>query len=327
VVGSSFILQMEKMMDKIKKILAIFEPERKNHPALLRAVEFAKKYGNELVVLSVVYDNYTDFDSLFDNEFQNQYQQFQIKKTEQQLSEIVEELKSDDLNISYRVVWSQSSVQAINHLVHEEDYGLLFKSTSPHHKFKDLIFTPNDWNILRHSAVPVMMVKEKNWLQRGPILVAVDTSSHDDAHLALNRNLLRHAVFLAKDLGRKLHILHVYPFPIMQMPVEYSSINYEEIQKNTEARHRAKMEEMLKLFDLPDYAIDLVPGLADEAIIEIAENIDAHLLVMGTVARSGMNAAILGNTVEHTIDRVDCDVLTIKPVQYIDFLLQNEINK
>lgn len=313
-------------MRNLKKILVLFEPQRKNHPALLRATEFARRYGNELVVLSVVYDNYSDFDSMFDAEFHTRYQQYQLDNAQRQLAEIIEPFKAEGLKISFRAMWNHSQVHAINNLVQNENFELLFKSTSPHHKFKDLIFTPSDWNILRECAVPVIMVKEKNWLERGPILVAIDTSSHDDSHLALNRNLLRHASSIAKDLKRKLHILHVYPFPVMQMPVEYSSINYEEIQKVTEQRHRAKMEELIQLFDLEDYHIQLIPGLADEAIIETAEDIDAHLLVMGTVARKGINAAILGNTVEHTIDRVNCDVLTIKPSQYVDQLLQETSN-
>jgi universal stress protein E len=37
------------------------------------------------------------------------------------------------------------------------------------------------------------------------------------------------------------------------------------------------------------------------------------MVVIGTIGRTGLSAAIIGNTAEHVIDRLDCDVLALKP--------------
>ncbi len=309
-------------MENMKKAMVIVSSGSDHQPALIRAVEFAQKFSLELLVVEVIYDMAYEVDSLFDDLFKEQYRDGLIKNSERKLSDIVAGFAKKNIAAKYKVVWNADTVKAINILVASEQTEIVIKSTSPHHKYKDLVFTPTDWNLLRHCPVPVLMVKEKDWLERGIILVAIDASSADPSHQTLNQNLLRHASYLAKSLGRELHVVHVYPFPVLEVPVEFSAINFDEVQKNTELMHRRKAEELLKLYNIPLANLHLIAGIADEAIVETAESLDAHLLVMGTVGRSGIKAAILGNTAEHTVDRVGCDVLTFKPAQYIEFLLQ-----
>ncbi len=39
-------------------------------------------------------------------------------------------------------------------------------------------------------------------------------------------------------------------------------------------------------------------------------------MVLGTIGRTGLSAAFLGNTAEQVIDHLRCDLLVIKPDQY-----------
>lgn len=45
----------------------------------------------------------------------------------------------------------------------------------------------------------------------------------------------------------------------------------------------------------------------------MAKTLDAELVIIGTVGRVGLSAALIGNTAEHVIDELNCDVLAIKP--------------
>ena len=42
----------------------------------------------------------------------------------------------------------------------------------------------------------------------------------------------------------------------------------------------------------------------------------ATLMIMGCVGRTGLSAALLGNTAEHVVDRLNCDILILKPDDY-----------
>jgi universal stress protein E len=38
---------------------------------------------------------------------------------------------------------------------------------------------------------------------------------------------------------------------------------------------------------------------------------------MGAVSRSGLKRLFIGNTAERTLDRLDCDVLVVKPQEFV----------
>jgi len=57
-------------------------------------------------------------------------------------------------------------------------------------------------------------------------------------------------------------------------------------------------------------------GLAEDVIDEVANELDAELVILGTIGRTGFSAAIIGNTAEHVIDQLKCDVLALKPKGY-----------
>lgn len=59
--------------------------------------------------------------------------------------------------------------------------------------------------------------------------------------------------------------------------------------------------------------VHLIEGWARKEIPVLAKRIDADLVVMGTVARTGLAGFIMGNTAETILNRIGCAVLAIKP--------------
>jgi universal stress protein E len=57
----------------------------------------------------------------------------------------------------------------------------------------------------------------------------------------------------------------------------------------------------------------LVKGLARRAIPDLAEDLGVELIVMGTVAHTGIAGILIGNTAETILNRIDCSVMAIKP--------------
>ena len=48
-------------------------------------------------------------------------------------------------------------------------------------------------------------------------------------------------------------------------------------------------------------------------IPQVAEKLEAELVILGTIGRTGLSAAFLGNTAEHVISKLSCNLLAIKP--------------
>ena len=53
--------------------------------------------------------------------------------------------------------------------------------------------------------------------------------------------------------------------------------------------------------------------MPEDIIDDVAEKLDAELVILGTIGRTGLSAALIGNTAEHVIDQLNCDVLALKP--------------
>ena len=52
-------------------------------------------------------------------------------------------------------------------------------------------------------------------------------------------------------------------------------------------------------------------------ISSVACDIKAELVILGTVGRSGLGLTLLGNTAEQVIDKLDCDLLALKPKGFV----------
>ena len=56
-------------------------------------------------------------------------------------------------------------------------------------------------------------------------------------------------------------------------------------------------------------SIDAIPNFIRQNKVD--------LVVMGTVARSGLSGMIIGNTAEQILSRIECSVLALKPAGFV----------
>jgi nucleotide-binding universal stress UspA family protein len=61
----------------------------------------------------------------------------------------------------------------------------------------------------------------------------------------------------------------------------------------------------------------LVKGSARREIPALAKQLEVDLVVMGTVARTGIPGLIMGNTAEAILGQIDCSVLAIEPPGFV----------
>ena len=63
--------------------------------------------------------------------------------------------------------------------------------------------------------------------------------------------------------------------------------------------------------------LHVINGDAKHVVAKKARELDVDLVVMGTVARSGISGFFMGNTAENILNQLDCSVLTIKPPGFV----------
>ncbi|MGP0063750.1 MAG: universal stress protein [Isosphaeraceae bacterium] len=132
------------------------------------------------------------------------------------------------------------------------------------------------------------------------ILHPTDLSESSDAVLRVGRSL-------ARDLGSRLVLLHVVPIP--NLPGEWALPVDMQAYRNT-------LEAVRERLNGPDlkYPVEARLGEGDPAneILQMARELGADLIVMGTQGRTGLDRLILGSTAESVLARADCPVMVVK---------------
>jgi nucleotide-binding universal stress UspA family protein len=208
-------------------------------------------------------------------------------------------------------------------------YDLLIKPAE-NPPWTNRLFGSDDLHLLRKCPCPVWLMKTPEKSDYSSIMAAVDfelsaplASEHD-----LNREILELAASLALSDFASLHIVHAWESFAERMLVSRGVVSPESVTNYVEteqARHRTELYRLAEELggwigkDTYDYlspSIHLPKGPAKKVIAPLAEKLRTDLVVMGTVARTGISGLIIGNTAEAILDQLTCSVLAIKPSDF-----------
>jgi nucleotide-binding universal stress UspA family protein len=115
------------------------------------------------------------------------------------------------------------------------------------------------------------------------------------------------ACSLARDCGARIVVLHVTPPPLghdeldaRRHPEEYYGALWEALREVQAPANDVRVEHRLE------------EGDASKRILEVAQEVQAGLIVMGTHGRTGLGRLLLGSVAEQVLRRAVCPVLTVR---------------
>ena len=294
-----------------KRILAVVQADNPEQPALSRAIEIARKTGAEVHALLVVYDFSYDMTTMLTR---SEREAMRDAVTKDRIAWAEKNLtRYDDYDVQVAVEWSDKRYEAITRYTINRQIDLVVKATRKHDDFASVLFTPTDWHLLRKCPAPVLLVKAHAWPEHGNIVAAVNVGTEDKEHAQLNDKLTGIAKDYAELLSGQVHLVNAYPSAPLNIAIEIPDFNPETYHNAVRNHHVQEMENHSAKFGIEIANCHVVEGLPDIAIPKVTEQLDAELVVIGTVGRTGLSAAFLGNTAEHVIDNLNCDVLAVKP--------------
>lgn len=308
-------------MNTIKRILAVIDPTKDDQHGLARSVELAKKSGATITAFMTVYDFSYEMTTMLSGDEREAMREAVLKDRELWLNDLVSPY--NNLNIETLVVWHNRPYEAIIETVIDQNYDLVIKSTHQHGALKSVIFTPTDWHLVRKCPSPVLFVKEMAWPENGNILAAVNAVSENDQHIALNKRIIKDAQFLCELANAKLNLVNAYPATPINIAIEIPEFNPSLYNESVKKHHRESTNALATEFTLTSEQCFIEEGLPEDVIPDIANRLNSELVVIGTVGRTGLSAALVGNTAEHVIDSLDCDVLALKPDGYVSPLAKD----
>jgi nucleotide-binding universal stress UspA family protein len=128
------------------------------------------------------------------------------------------------------------------------------------------------------------------------IVIGIEDTQNADPHLAP-------AIELAKELGATLHVVHAYdlPDPSLYPYLELSVFSAEAIQQMHERAQRDLEKQVQQITNSTRVVCRPRPGPAALVILNVADEVEADLIIVGTTNRGKIERAILGTTAQRVL--------------------------
>lgn len=303
---------------KFKNILVILNPDNKKQYALARAVRLVNEQQNEdsvkITTFMTVYDLSYEMSTLLSVEERENMHRGVIEQHQKMIKPYLEKYATPNIEFHSTVVWHNNEAEAIAKEVEKNGYDLVVKYTQEEESITSLIFTPIDWQLLRKCPIPVMIVRDGDWKHQRRILVAVNVSDSEEQHNILNEELVSLGIDLADILERgNVHLVTAYPPTPINMAIDLPEFNTADYSNGTREQYLLNMKALRQKFNINEDHTHVREGFPEDVIPKVAEELEAEMVVLGTIGRTGLSAAFLGNTAEHVISKLSCNLLAIKP--------------
>jgi nucleotide-binding universal stress UspA family protein len=242
--------------------------------------------------------------------FQHELRRHADNKLQQQMAS----LAATGIDLKYETLLGEPFEELI-HSVQQEGYDLVVAGSRGHSALASLIIGSTAKRLIRKCPASVWIVKNKVIEPPTKILAAVDMSD-------VSRLALQQAVWIAQLANAQLHVVHVIESTGLSANLLDTKVvgpPAKPLRDLIESEVRQQFEDFLSL-NIPEGITTkkrLLWGSPAQEVVSLANELKADLIVVGTVGRSGVAGILLGNTAESVLTHCDCDVLTVKPVEFV----------
>ncbi len=255
-------------------LLVVINPAQEVQPALNRAVINATGRGA---------DDPVHITLLICSDPKNRGNGAAPQRNKAWLDELLQPLAAG--SVSHQVLFSWSDDWADSILsaaeTNENDTILI----SHYGGSSDKVLSDELWYLLRNIQVPTTLVQDQERKgARESILVAL--KAQNEKYHELNARVIDKGRWLAEIYGAELHVVNAYD-DAMDFPDQ---------------------EQLLRETGVPRANLNIKTGAPEQVIKDVADAVNADLLLIGTARRTGLRAALRGNTIEKIIDKLDCDI-------------------
>jgi len=292
----------------LQSILVAVNREDDSRLVLEKVAKLAKASTAKVYVIRVIYENIVETRISGDVDL-HKIKTFIMQSEEEYLEGLLDEFRGRFSSIESATLWNKRVWEAITDAAREYDADLIVKVANVESRIQEVIHTPDDWNLLRNSNTPVMLVKADAWVTEPVIVAAVNILDED--HESLNASILLEADHLAKVLNGDLHIVNAYPLFEPWAGEMAAGYDYDKIRLEVESEIETRISSMATSNNIQLSMMHVREGKSSMVIKDVLDEGNAELLVMGTAGRKGVAGFVVGNTSEAILHLVNTDVVTL----------------
>ena len=299
-------------------LVAVKSPAARGQAAIRKAAQLAQATGARLelfhAITTPLYVDALSLEGLTVPEVQRQWKLDTLNALEKHAAP----LRAQGLVVESSCDWDFPAYEAVVRRAARSGADLIVAERHATRHVLPWLLRFNDWELLRRSPVPVLLIKRAQAWKRPVILAAIDPSHVFAKPAGLDLDILEESQALATALGGKLHVVHAVPEAMMPtdrigvLPPEVAS----RIKRQVETDARKAFAAELANLDIAGVRRHLISGHPVDVVPRVARKERASIAVMGAISRSGLKRLVIGNIAEQVLDALPCDVLVLKPATF-----------
>lgn len=309
-------------MDSYKRLLVVIDEHDFNFRGISRAAYMAKKSQAHILVMLLEHSHFVS--RLVHTFYRSQDTQQAnadngaptIDAKRQCLVDFIHSVAHTGVAISY----ASTSCHAIDDVLQccrDFHVDAVLISASTRKLWHWLAIKSLDVRLLKESPKPVVIVKDHAWQPGGRILSLVEPCAEGLQHQSLNETVLQTTEHFTRLLKGNCHLLDCYygdnPSISFQQPVMPETDEQYHLRQLSLYSSRYHLLPDQSRHHVPASHFHVAKALPEDAIAVLAKQVDSELVIVGDAGESNLLSSMCGNTAEQVIDRIDCDLLVVKP--------------
>jgi universal stress protein E len=309
-------------MPAIRRILlAVRDPDARQQPGVAKALQLAQAHGAALELFHALSTPVFSGLAPLTGESVEKLRERTEEHARLRLVRAVAAAKRPGVKVDCTVEWDYPPHEAVVRRARKTGADLIIAECHRGRRSPSWLMRLTDWELLRLSPVPVLLIKSGKPYDRPLALAAVDPMHLHDKPADLDVRVVHAARDFAQALRGSTHVLHaINPAPsglVLGDPVISAavlSLTIDELRQQA----RTRLKQFLADVQVPRSRAHVAEGDPGAALPRTARRLGAGIVVMGAVSRSALKRLFIGNTAERVLDAMPCDVLVIKPREFED---------
>ena len=274
-------------MPEINTIFTVIDPATDKQIALQRAMGIARVTGARIHAYLCISPTLSSHDA-------EALERVERARYQPWLDGIVEQVRSEGLEIDGELDWSNDWRGSLGSAALREKSDIIVKSTHRRSTARRLLMTSSDMALMSSAQCSVLLVSTDRPDQPQNVLMAVNTRREDEQHQKILDTIIDYGNAASGAYEHsELHAVYAYA---AQDEFEHVTDIAKRLNIDTERVHASV-------------------GEPEQVITEVAEKVNADVVVVGLSTRSTLANRIFGNIVDKLLNHMDHDILVVVPPQ------------
>jgi universal stress protein E len=307
-------------MEPIRRILfAVKDPAARRQPGIDKAIRIAKSFGASLELFHALASPvFQEVQPLVGSTLEELRRHAQ-EQAQLQLEGFFAPARKSGVALSCAAEWDYPPHEAVVRRAQRIGADLIIAECHKGTRLGAWLIHLTDWELLRNSPLPVLLLRSGRPYRRSVTLAAIDPTHQHAKPLDLDARILDAARQFSVATRGSMHVMHANHPSVFGMALgdpaldgATLALNYDELR----IQDAKEFETFLATWNIPRPRRHLVDGEPAAAIVRTARRLGAGVVVMGAISRSGLKRLFIGNTAERVLSALTCDVLVVKPLGF-----------